>query len=254
MRCIGDDLRAAASRHRRLTAEEVLHRCGGDQRPRPERVRRDTARPQLLGEPEGQHRHAVLRERVRRMRTQPLGVQVDRRAEREDVPAALFQHLRAGLRHDIGPTHVDLHHEVEALDRELGQRREVDRAGVVDADVDAAEVVGGPAHGRTDRVGVTDVADDPERLAAGLLDLGDRRVHRPLQVGLGLIGLGHDRDVGTVAGRAQRDRQADAPAATGHEDRLAGEGGFAHGADPSGGPTGPSHQKRENLQQNTRSP
>ena len=95
--------------------------------------------------------------------------------------------------------------------------REVDRARVVDADVDAAEALGRLRDGVRDGVGVAHVADDRQRLPAGRLDLLGGGVDRAGQLRVGLGGLGQQRHVGAVAGRAQRDREADAAAAAGHE-------------------------------------
>ena len=46
----------------------------------------------------------------------------------------------------IGAARVDVEHQVVALGREVGDRREVDRRGVVDDDVDAAPALGGGGH------------------------------------------------------------------------------------------------------------
>ena len=90
--------------------------------------------------------------------------------------------------------------------------REVDRARVVDADVDAAEAL----DGLRDRGGhlllVADVADDRQRLAARRLDRLGGGVDGALELRVRLGGLGDQRDVGAVARGAQRDREADAAA------------------------------------------
>ena len=92
--------------------------------------------------------------------------------------------------------------------------RQVDRAGVVDADVDAAEALDGLRDGAASTcVVVADVADDRQRAAAGRLDLLGRRVDRALELGVRLGGLRDQRDVRAVARGAQRDREADAAAA-----------------------------------------
>ena len=62
---------------------------------------------------------------------------------------------------------VDRLHQVVALGLGLLDRREADRAGVVDEDVDAAEALGGLLDGGGDGVGVADVADDRQRAPAG---------------------------------------------------------------------------------------
>src|ERR1700752_3168668 len=80
-------------------------------------------------------------------------------------------HVRdAGLCHRVSAADLDSVHQIKALERDLLDRAEVDRRSVVDADVDTAELVDGLGHRRGHRVTVTDVADDRQRLAAGLLD------------------------------------------------------------------------------------
>ena len=98
---------------------------------------------------------------------------------------------------------------------------EVDRAGVVDADVDAAEALDRLRDRGRDLLLVADVADDRQRLAARLLDRLGRRVDRALELGMRLGGLRDQGHVRAVAGRANRDRKADAAAAAGDEEGLA---------------------------------
>ena len=98
------------------------------------------------------------------------------------------------------------------------------RRRVVDAHVDPAEPLdrlGSTA--ATTCVLVADVADDRQRLPARRLDLLGRGVDRALELGVGLGGLGDQRDVGAVAGRPQRDGQPDAAAGAGDEQGLVGE-------------------------------
>src|SRR5665213_3889362 len=59
--------------------------------------------------------------------------------------------------------------------------------------------------------------------AAGGADFVSGGVDGALELRLRLGGLGGDRDIGAIARGAQRDRQSDPAAATGHEQRLAFE-------------------------------
>ena len=122
--------------------------------------------------------------------------------------------------------HVDVHHQVEALDRQVADVVQVDRGGVVQHQVDAAE----PLDRALDRSGdlrlVADVADDRQYLATSLLDFLGGGVDRAGQAWVGLVRLGDQRDVRAVLRDAQRDRQADAPTAAGHQQRPPGEGTF----------------------------
>ncbi len=135
-------------RHRLVAAEQVLDRRGGDDRARPERVGGDAVPSQLLREAEGAEAHPVLGDRVGEVAAGPLRVEVDRRREGEDVRV---RRPRAGggcrLAEQEGAAAVDVLHQVVALHLDLLGGAEVDRAGVVEADVDAAEL----RHGLGDR-------------------------------------------------------------------------------------------------------
>ena len=75
------------------------------------------------------------------MRREPFGAHVEGRREHEDVRVRCpLQMRQAGLRAQKSSARVDSHHQVVALHRRLQRAGEADRAGVVDQDVDAAEV------------------------------------------------------------------------------------------------------------------
>ena len=76
---------------------------------------------------------------------------------------------------------------------------------------------------RGDLVLVTDVADDRQRLPTRGLDLLGRRVHRALQLRVGLGGLRDQRHVRAVASGTHRDREPDPAASTRKEKGLACE-------------------------------
>jgi len=67
---------------------------------------------------------------------------------------------------------------------------------------------------------VADVDDEGQRFAAGFADFLGRREDRPGQLGVRLVGLGGDRDVGAVARRAQRNREADAARGASNKERA----------------------------------
>ena len=100
-------------------------------------------------------------------------------------------------------------------------RRELDGAGIVDHDIDAAEI----ARGRVDRGFhrglVAHVDGERQRLAAGLFDRGGGGVDGAFELGMRLDGLGGDGDIGAVGGGLERDRETDAARAAGDEQGLA---------------------------------
>src|SRR5246127_1117089 len=133
-------------------------------------------------------------------------------------------HVRnAGLCHRVSAADLDAIHQIEALERDVLDRAEVDRRSVVDADVDTAELVDGLGRRRAHRVTVTDVADDRQRLATGLLDLLGRGVDGARKLGMGLSGLGDQSDVRAVGRDPLGDRQPDAAAGAGDKHGLSCE-------------------------------
>ena len=103
----------------------------------------------------------------------------------------------------------------------VDDRRERDGAGVVDDDVDAAELRRGLVDRLLDVGLVADVDDERQRLAAGALDVLGGGVDGAGELRVRLGGLGRDRDIGAVAGGAQSDRQPDAARGAGDEQGLA---------------------------------
>jgi len=132
--------------------------------------------------------------------------------------------MRQGqLRAQEGPARIDLHHQVVALHLGRQRARERNGAGVVDADVDSAECGDALRHRSGGLLLVADVADQRQRLAAEGDDLLGGAEDRPGQLGVRLGRLRREDDVGAVARQPARDRQADAAAGAGNEDRLVAE-------------------------------
>ena len=91
--------------------------------------------------------------------------------------------------------------------------------------------------------GAADVADDRQRLATNFFDLLCRGVDGAVELGMGLGGLGEQRDVRPVARGTQGDREADTSIASGDEHGASGgglvrhDGTFRGGAGAAGKPT-----------------
>ena len=134
----------------------------------------------VRGDAEGEHRHPHLRDGVGRVALEPL--RVGAAAAGDSVRTWAWSDSRrcgsAGAGEHEGAAHVDVEHQVVALRLEVGDRCEVDRGGVVDHDVDAAELLDGLRDGASTCGVVADVADDRQRLAARRLDLLGGRVDR----------------------------------------------------------------------------
>ena len=83
--------------------------------------------------------------------------------------------------------------------------------GVVDQDVDSAELGHRPRHHRVDLILLGDVGNDGERLDPAVPGLARDGV------GLGLVGAGVDDDVSALPGQLQYRRAADIAAGAGYQ-------------------------------------
>jgi hypothetical protein len=124
---------------------------------------------------------------------------------------------------------IDLIHQIEAAHVGIDDRRPLDRACVVDEDVEAAK----RRDGLLDRAShlrlVTHVDHKRQGVAAGLGDLLCGGEDGARQLRMRLVGFGRDDDVGAVARRAQCYGQPDAARCAGDEQRAALEGHDASG-------------------------
>src|SRR5262249_44451287 len=105
----------------------------------------------------------------------------------------------------------------------LGHRCQRNRARVVDDNVERAEARNGLGNRALDRALVAHVDNQRQGLAAGLFDCLRRRIDRAFELVMRGLRLGCDRDIGAVAGGAQRDREPDTARSTGDEEGLAFE-------------------------------
>jgi len=128
---------------------------------------------------------------------------------------------QGGPGHRVGPADVHVHEQVEPVDRQVRDPRQLDRAGVVDQQVQVAEFLDGFGD---DALAVVRVAHVADRL--GCL------VDRPLQIRVGVVdGLAGRDHVRTVLGERQRQRLADPsrrPGDEGHGAREVGVGFVGH--------------------------
>ena len=219
------DLRRAAGPHHRIAAQQIAD-CGrGDGGARPQRIDRHASSLQFGRQAEHAHAHTEFRHGVGGGMLKPFGFHVERWRQHKDVRVLGFLQVRNTIfRHHEGAARVDAHHQIEAL--HVGHLRvgQADGAGVVDANIDAAEFGDGLVDGG-DHLGLfADIAKDRQGLAASGADLFGSGVDGALEFRMRLRGLCGDRDVGAVPRRAQRDRKSNAPTAAGYEQRLAFEG------------------------------
>ena len=123
-----------------------------------------------------------------------------------------LQMRQTGFRQYKGPAGVDVLHQVVALHGNRLDGREVDRARIVDADVDTTELIDHLLDRGHHAFVVAHIPGDRERLATGRADLLGRRVDRALEPGMRVLGLGDDRHLGAVPGPAKGNSQTDAAA------------------------------------------
>jgi hypothetical protein len=100
-----------------------------------------------------------------------------------------------------------------------------DRAGVVDHNVDATEVLDRGVDGALYVLFLAHVTHHRDALAARGFDVGDGGVDGAGQLGVRLGRLGQQHDVGAVFGGPQRDRQPDAATTARDDERAVGERG-----------------------------
>jgi hypothetical protein len=123
----------------------------------------------------------------------------------------------AALGHQEGAARVDVVHQVVALHLRCKRRRRADGAGVVDADIDAAEALHRRIHGGLHLVLEADIADQGQCLTAHGLDFLRGRVDRAGQLRVRLRSFGGDGDIRAVGGDFLCDRQADTATGAGDE-------------------------------------
>ena len=163
-----------------------------------------------------------------------LGAGVDRAVRRRhaaddgadvDDAGAFAEVLDRGLRGEQEAEDVDVEHLVEVFFGDGLDGRELVDAGVVDEDVEAAEVLDGGVDDALGLGGLGDVAADGDGLAAGGGDGGDDGV------GAGLAGGVVDDDGGAFGGERFGDGGADALGCAGDDCDFACE--LAHNCYPS---------------------
>ena len=111
-------------------------------------------------------------------------------------------------------------HQVEALHVGIERAGELDRTGIVDADVDAAEFLDGLSDCFGHLRFFADVAKKRQRIAACVFNLPCSRKNRSRQPRMRLSRLCRNRHIGAVACRADGDCKADAARPAGYEKRL----------------------------------
>ena len=179
---------------------------------------------QLAGKPEHEQAHAELGDRVGGVRREPALLHIERRRKHQNVRIGGPLEMRdRQLRDDEGAARVDRVHEIEPLDVGMLHVGEVDGAGIVDENVDAAERCDRSLNRARNLLLVADVDGERQRAAARGLDLGRRGMDRPRQLRVGQVGLGDHGNIGMVARRPARNRETDAARSAGDEQGLAGE-------------------------------
>ena len=186
------------------------------------RVDRDALPRSSPARPEHDQAHAELRHRIGGVRGEPFLLHVERRRQHQNVRVGRLGEIGDGVfRHHEGAARVDPKHQIEALHVGLRGIGELDGAGVVDHDVEAAEMRHGLIEGRLHCGFLAHVDGERERVAAGLFDLGRGGVDGAFELGMRLDGLGGNGDIGAVGGGFERDREPDAARAAGDEQGLA---------------------------------
>ena len=229
---IGDDLGPPSVF--RFDARDHSKRGGRDHGAGPQRIDRNALACELRRQPGNGEAHAELGHRVSKVRRQPARLRRQRRRQHQDMRVVRLQEMRqARLADAERAACVDLMHQVEALHRRVERPGQIDGAGIVDADVDAAEGRHGLLDGRSHGGLVSYVDGYRQGPTAGVDDRLGRAVDRPRKLGVWAVGLRQQGDVGAVACRPEGDGQADASAGAGNQQRATAETGHCDGS-PSG--------------------
>ena len=113
----------------------------------------------------------------------------------------LEQMRQAELRDEEGAAPIHRMHQVVALHRRVERAGQRNGRGIVDADVDAAELANRVRDGLLHLRLVADIAGERQRAAARFLDLGGRRMDRAFELRMRRDRLGGDGDIGPVSRR-----------------------------------------------------
>ena len=132
----------------------------------------------------------------------PLRMHVERRREHQNMRVFRpLQMRQAGFRREKRSARIDAEHQVETFQFSFLDRRQRNRAGIVDANIDAAEAFDGLRHGAFDVIFVANIAAQREGHSTGRFDFLRGRMDRAFEFGIGVNRLGGDRDIGAVARR-----------------------------------------------------
>src|SRR5437763_3330606 len=135
----------------------------------------------------------------------------EERRDVDEMSAAALEEVRHDGLHAVERgLHVDAHHLVEVVVREIEHAAADPAAGVVDPDVDAAEGAERFVAQALDVFAPGDVGDDGERVGRALSR------HLAQQI----LAAGRERELVAVAAEAARDGRADPGAGAGDDDRL----------------------------------
>ncbi|MDX6685138.1 MAG: hypothetical protein QOF86_1266 [Baekduia sp.] len=185
------------------------------------------ARP-LLGEVAGQAVEPRLAGAVRGLR-QARGGEAQHARDVDDAAARLHDR-RGGLGHPVGAVEVDVDDAAELLGRLARGGDRGAHAGVVDEDVDAAQLADRGLDQRAGVLGLADVGGDGDRPAA-------RGLHQRLRVLEAVGAAGAQRYVGSRLGQRLGERDTQAGGRAGDDGDLAveaegvqdgGQGGLGH--------------------------
>ena len=142
----------------------------------------------------------------------------------------LVHHVRQGVvAGDVGGADVDAHHEVETLGRGLEDGLRPDGAGVVDQNVEAAELGDGALDQVANGVLIAHVGGDCERAPARGADGVRGFVDAAGQAFGGLLALGGHYDIRAFLREADGERLADAAAGAGDHGDAAAQVGMKNG-------------------------
>ena len=193
-----------------IAAEQVLDGSGSDGCAGPKGIDGDAVFFELFGETEHAEAHTKLGDGIGDVAREPARFHIEGGREGKDVRIfGFFEVGKAVFCAHVSAARVDTVHEVVALHVGILGIGELDGAGVVDENVDAAEFLDSLSDGLGDAGFVADIDDEGEGLAASGDDFFGCGENRAFEAGMRFGCFGGDDYVSAFLSEAEGDGFAD---------------------------------------------
>ncbi len=129
-----------------------------------------------------------------------------------------FKQIRQqGLTGSVSPPDIDLRHQIKAFHRRIKSSRQVNRAGIINQDIDPAEMLCGFSSGIPQVVLIADIDNQRQSFASRCLYLLCCSIDSAGEFWMSTLRFRCNHDICTVFGGTFCDSQTDAAAAAGYK-------------------------------------